>query len=292
MPWVLSPTNSINQFVRFMTNHTRNHHTPNTKQPKDSKDYTAKKSFYAKMLTLFGRNVVLEALQQSDATPWRLHLADSNRPAKILDDIEQLARKRGAEVVYHKKDALSRISKNSRQDQGVCLDIQCAGYNSLDAHLEETAQQAATGKRYIALDRVTNPQNLGMIIRSVTAGGMDGIILPEKGCAKIDPLVIKASAGTLFKASILRCKDLASGLKACQQQGGKVVTLSSHAPQTLSEVGSQSHQNTVFVLGNESEGVSATISQLADQQVRIPMHNGVESLNVAITAALIAFNHT
>ncbi|NIB41315.1 RNA methyltransferase [Pseudomaricurvus alkylphenolicus] len=254
---------------------------------RDSDDYQRKKAFFDQLLTVYGRKPVLEALQDSSTRVFRLHLADSNRPASILDDIRQLAETKGAEVVFHDRQSLSRISRNSKQDQGVAVDLVCSGYQDHGAFLDQIEQNEAPFMDVIALDRITNPQNLGMIIRSVCAGGARALLLPEKGCARLDALVIKASAGTLFRAPILRCKSLPQALQAFRQQGFDIYGLSSHADATLSEVGTMGKN--VFVLGNETEGVSREVSNLCNRLVSIPMNNGVESLNVAVTASLLSY---
>ncbi|TQV67704.1 RNA methyltransferase [Exilibacterium tricleocarpae] len=284
----------------------------------DSDTYLAKKRFFDQLLTVYGRKPVMEALQTPDVKLYRLHLADSNRPAPILDEIRALAEQRGAEVVYHSRQALARISKNSRQDQGVAADLHCRHYQSyadflqqLPARLCEPMAQhpianlrlkkespaiprrdsSAPGHppRVLALCSIHNPQNLGMIIRSACAGDIDGILIPQKGCATISSsLVIKASAGTLFKAPILSCEKLKDALQAFKGHGFSVCALSSQATESLFEY--KPKGPIVYVLGNESEGVSDTIFSLADKKLRIPMSNEVESLNVAVTAALIAFS--
>lgn len=255
-----------------------------TKPTEDSAEYLARKAFYSSLLTVYGRKPVLEALQSADARPYRLHLADSNRPAGILDEITQAAINQGAEVLTHSRQALSRISKNARQDQGVCVDLHCPRFQTLNDFLSTNSER---NFELLALDGITNPQNLGMIIRSATAGFVDGILLPENGGAQIDPLVIKASAGTVFKAPILRCGHLSDGLKSLQKAGAKVYKLAGDGEQTLAELSSPDKR--VFVLGNETKGVSERVANLADHSLAIPMNNGVESLNVAVTAALLAF---
>jgi 23S rRNA (guanosine2251-2'-O)-methyltransferase len=252
---------------------------------KDSKEYQQKKAFFDQLITIYGRKPVLEALQDNSLDIYRLHLADSNKTGGIIDQITQLAESRNIEIQWHDRKALSRISRNSKQDQGVAADIQVAQHQSIEQFL----QQAGSGKAFtlIALDSITNPQNLGMIIRSVCAGYVDGLLIPSKGCAAISPLVIKASVGTLFKTRLLHCDTLAAGLTLLQQHQATVCTLSSHASQSLFEF--KPKGSCVYVLGNETEGVSAEVSRLSDQQLAIPMNNNVESLNVAITAALIAF---
>lgn len=258
-----------------------------SKQPprEDSIAYREKKQFFNSLLTVYGRKTVLEALQEKDVQIYRLHLAETNKPAEILDQIIQLATQKGAEVVYHTRQALARISKNANQDQGVAADLRLSGYQ----HYEQFIQQSLTGspKRLLALDAIHNPQNLGMIIRSACAGNIDGILLPMEGGAQIDPLVIKASAGTVFKAPLLRCDNLKKALEDFNQQGANICALSSHAKNTLKEFSPSSH--CIYVLGNESDGVSKEVMEICTDKIRIPMNNGVESLNVAVTAALIAF---
>ncbi|MFT7560916.1 MAG: 23S rRNA (guanosine2251-2'-O)-methyltransferase [Flavobacteriales bacterium] len=249
----------------------------------DSDAYLAKKALFDQMLTIFGRKPVHEALLDSNLSLIRLHLADSNRPAPIIKDLIKLAEKHGTEICYHSRAELSRISKNAKQDQGVALDIKPKQFGNADSLL---ANGELSGE-LIALDNITNPQNLGMIIRSVSAAGIRGLILPKKGCAKLDSLVIKASAGTLFKAPILRCDNLEDCLREAKKQGFAITGLDLKAKNTLGSLPASNKR--IYVLGNETEGISNTTRKLCTESVIIPMHNGVESLNVAVTASLIAF---
>lgn len=250
----------------------------------DSASYRAKKQFFDSLLTVYGRKPVLEALRDPAVKLFRLHLAESNKPAGILDEILGIARSQGADIQYHDRKALSRISKNSKQDQGVAADLQCRAYQSLDQFLSQPPRPEF---RLLALDRITNPQNLGMIIRSACAGNVDGILLPQKGGAQIDALVIKASAGTVFRAPIIHCPTLPEALAKLREAGATICALSSHASQTLGDFNPTG--GSVYVLGNETEGVSTETAKHCNHQLSIPMNNGVESLNVAVTAALIAF---
>ena len=248
----------------------------------DSAEYLEKKAFFDKVLTIYGRNAVMEALEDEAVTIHKLHLSKSNKDASVLEQMKSIAKKREIEVVYHDKQSLSRISKNAKQDQGVALDI-------ILEHFSDEKSFTTIHKSYciIALDGVTNPQNLGMIIRSCAAGNIDAILLPTKGAAQISPLVIKASAGTLFKMPIIKTSNLKKTLESFKKEGANLYTLSSHAFQSYKE---QSYSaKTIFVLGNESEGVSKAVETLCNESISIPMQRGVESLNVAVTAALLAY---
>ena len=246
----------------------------------DSKEYLQKKAFFDRVITVYGRNVVVEVLEDENVTIHKLHLADSNKQDGIIQTILKLAKKRGVEVVYHDKNALSRISKNAKQDQGVAADIVAETYRRAD--------EIKTLKSYrlLALDGVQNPQNLGMIIRSAAAGNIDGIILPKKNSAKISPLVIKASAGTLFKIPIYYCNALDDVLKKIKNECD-IFALDSCAKDDLNSL--HVGEKSIFILGNESDGISKEVQNLCNSSIKIPMNRGVESLNVAVTAALISF---
>ncbi|MBA1432740.1 MAG: 23S rRNA (guanosine(2251)-2'-O)-methyltransferase RlmB [Epsilonproteobacteria bacterium] len=245
----------------------------------DSKEYQKKKAFFEKVITLYGRNVVVEILQDKNIEIHKLHMANSNKPDGAIKKILLLAKERGIEITRHDKNALSRISKNAKQDQGVAIDIVSKTY----MHAREL--QKCSRYCLIALDGIHNPQNLGMIIRSCAAGNIDGIILPKKNSAKISPLVVKASAGTLFKIPIYFCNTLTEALTDLQD--ADIYALSLDATETIYE--RKESNKTVFVLGNESEGVSQEVEQLCNKKLIIPMQRDVESLNVAVTAALLAF---
>lgn len=248
----------------------------------DSPEYLVKKAFFDKIITIYGRNAVMEALEDESIRIHKLHLADSNKSAVEIDRMIKLSKQREIEIAYHDKKGLSRISKNSKQDQGVALDIVLEKALSEDEFLEKH-----DSFKVLALDGIHNPQNLGMIIRSCAAGNVDAILLPTKNSAQISPLVIKASVGTIFRLPIIKTKNLAKTLAKFKTGKSEVYTLSSHAHNDYKSTTYGS--KTVFVLGNESEGVTKEVEALSTASISIPMNRGVESLNVAVTASLLAF---
>lgn len=250
----------------------------------DSPEYLTRKREFRRLVTVYGRNAVMEALRDDSLTLHCLHLADSNRRAAVLDEMQALADRRGLEVRYHSRQALSRISRNARQDQGVALDVRCPDFRDLDEMLDVGHPLP---RNLLALDGITNPQNLGMILRSAVAGHIDGVLWSRGGNASLGPLVIKASAGTLFRAPLLHCDSIEDALVRCRAAGYEVCSLRADATQSLYAL--TNDRPRVFVLGNETTGVSPAVESVADFGVAIPMRNGVESLNVAVTAALIAF---
>ena len=229
----------------------------------------------------------MEALQDNRLSPSRLHLADSNKPGGIVGQIEALAKTRAVDVQVHARKALSRISKNGKQDQGVALDLFCPEFDSLDNFIDAEVHWNNEFKA-VLLDGITNPQNVGMIIRSCCAAGINAIFYPKRSIAALGPLVIKGSAGTLFNAPIIQCEEARLTAKSLQARGFDIAVLDSHAETSLFDF--KPAKPTVYVLGGETVGVDKTIKNAASVSLRIPLTNNVESLNVAVTAALVAFH--
>ncbi len=234
------------------------------------------------LLTIYGRNAVLEALEEQDLKVYALHLSKSNKFSPKLHAIIKAAKQRGVEIKYHDRQSLSYISKNRKQDQGVALDI------ILENFKESSDFTSYKRYRILAIDGVTNPQNLGMIIRSCAAGKIDAIIISKRGTASlVSPLTIKASVGALFKIPIIYTNALKESLNEFKLHGAEIINLSLEAKESLFDY--IIPQRAIFILGNETEGVSEEIAQIATTALKIPMNRGVESLNVAVTAGIISF---
>lgn len=252
-----------------------------------AQNYRQKKAFFAKVITVYGRKPALEALRDESLEIYRVHLASSNKPGAELAEIEALARRRAIDIKTHSRAELARVSRNSRQDQGVAVDVMCRALTQFEEWYSAWSQQQRR-VLLIALDGVSNSQNLGMIIRSCCAAGIDGVLLPAKGAAGLNPLTIKASAGSVFKATIVVCTSLPQALQKLRDHDLPVCALQANAQRNL--FATQLRGSAVFVLGNESLGVSAAVAAQCSDSLAIPMHNGVESLNVAVAAALIAYH--
>ena len=229
-------------------------------------------------LTIYGRNPVKEALEDLSLQITRLHLAETNRSNDDINRLKQLAELRGIEVRTHDKLGLSRISKNGKQDQGVAADIFCPNFHDADG-IESGI--------YIAVDRIGNPNNLGMLARSVAAFGGKLIVAEDGGNTKISPLVVKASAGALFKCPIYRSHSLKDTAQRLLDKDFDVVSLSAVAPEPLYDY--VPNENTLFLLGNETDGISDELKALCNRRYYIPMSNNVESLNVAVTGSIVSF---
>jgi 23S rRNA (guanosine2251-2'-O)-methyltransferase len=235
-------------------------------------------------LTLYGRIAVLEALHDPKLTIAKVVVANNAQGASYTE-IMETAKARDIEVRRLAPKDISRISRNGRHDQGVAADVLLPNMQTVQDYL----RSGAGGRQIIfLLDGITNPSNVGMILRSVTAAGATGIVLPHIGSASLDPLVVKASAGIAFRSPIIRCATPLEAAEALKSSGFTLYGLSSNKTSTpLYQL--EPAKKSVFILGNEREGVSEQTSALIDTWVSIPMHNKVESLNVANAATVVAF---
>lgn len=233
-------------------------------------------------ITVYGRKPVLELLEMEDVSIAKVLIANKSK-GDIIKDILGLCKKKGIEPTWVSAEEVSRISKNPNQDQGIAADVVAPGMDNAQQYFENF-QNISASDAWLALDGVTTPANVGMIIRTATALGL-GVILPLKGSSKINPLVVKASAGVVFKSRILKCETLTAALKAARNKGFGVYGL---AGEEGSNIYSQDFKkNAIFVMGNESEGVSEQHRNLIDIWLTIPMASAVESLNVACAATVV-----
>jgi 23S rRNA (guanosine2251-2'-O)-methyltransferase len=234
-----------------------------------------------RFVTVYGRMPVIEVLGNPDLQVDKVVLAEGSRGPN-LDRIHQLARRRGIPVQTATAQRVKLLAGNGRHDQGVVADVVAPRMQALDDALQGRAPETV-----LALDGVTNPSNVGMIIRSAVAAGIDGIVLPRAGSPSVDPMVIKASAGVAFSAPILRCGTAVEGLEALRDKGYRIYGLAGSGDRSL--FGEDFSRRTAFVLGNETEGISAEAATHVDQWLSIPMAGGVDSLNVSSAAAVVCF---
>ncbi|MGW4110369.1 TrmH family RNA methyltransferase [Actinosynnema sp. NPDC004786] len=235
-----------------------------------------------KFVTVYGRKPVLEALDDPRLEVDKVVLADTARgPAarEILD----AAGRRGVAVQRASAQRVKVLAGNGKQDQGVLADVVAPRMRPLGAGLRELGSRGCV----LVLDGITTPANVGMILRTATAAGMDGIVVPRRGVASLDPLVVKASAGVAFRAPVLRCATAAEAVVALREAGYPVFALDADARSSV--YSADLPARAAFVLGSETAGISPDVRPHVTGWLSIPMAAGVESLNVASAAAVLCF---
>lgn len=235
-------------------------------------------------ITVYGRKPVLEALLDPALTVDKVIVAEHARGDTLQEILDAAA---GRQVPVRRASAhrVKVLAGNGRHDQGVLADVVAPRMRPLDGALTALRSPAAV----LVLDAITNPANVGMILRTATAAGLDGVVLPRRGVPAIDPLVIKASAGVAFHAPVLRTATAELACAALRAAGFAVLGLSGSAPGAVSLFGDPPPPRVAYVLGNETSGVSPAVAAQLTGWVGIPMAGGVESLNVASAAAVVCF---
>lgn len=154
------------------------------------------------------------------------------------------------------------------------------------AKRQPLAKLAPTGL-ILALETIQDPGNLGTIVRTAAAAGASGLWLSQDSVDIDNPKVLRASAGQWFRLPMAISSELKATCLECQRAGMQIVATLPNAKSTYWEINWQ--QPTLILLGNEGAGLSSELSAIANKQVSIPLSAGVESLNVAIAAALLLY---
>jgi 23S rRNA (guanosine2251-2'-O)-methyltransferase len=233
-----------------------------------------------RFVTIYGRMPVLEALLDETLPVDKVVLARSAQGDSV-DDIVRAARRRQIRLERADATRVTRLSRNGRHDQGVVADVVAPGLADLGAWIEGGRADVDV----VVLDGVTNPANVGLVLRVATAAGM-ATALPRQGSPDLGPLVVKASAGVAFRATVLRCATALEGCAALAEAGWTLVGLDAGASTAIWE---PLPRRVALVLGGETGGFSAAVGALFDERRSIPLEAGVESLNVATAAAVAAF---
>jgi 23S rRNA (guanosine2251-2'-O)-methyltransferase len=235
-------------------------------------------------VTVYGRKPVLEALGDPALVVDKVVLAEGvDREA--VRTFTAAARARGLELQRASAQRVKVLAGNGRQDQGVLADVVAPRMRPLEHFLDDLPPDADA--RVLVLDGLTNPSNVGMILRSATGAGLEGVLLPRRGAPSIDPLVVKASAGVAFRAPVLRARTAADGLAALAEAGFVLLGLDGPAEDSLFDA--ELPGRVAVVVGGESDGLTDAVRAELHGTVTIPLAPGVESLNAACAATVACF---
>ncbi|WP_020670523.1 TrmH family RNA methyltransferase [Amycolatopsis nigrescens] len=234
-----------------------------------------------RFLTVYGRKPVLEALGDPALEVDKVILADHVR-GQHAAEIERAARSAGVRVQRASAHRVKVLAGNGKQDQGVLADVVAPRMRPL-----ADALAGRPPARVLLLDGITTPANVGMILRTATAAGLGGVVVPRRGVAALDPMVVKASAGVAFRAPVLRCASAAEAAGQLVSAGYRLYALGASSNRSLFDV--ELPKRAAFVLGGETEGVSEEVAAKVTGWLSIPMPGEVESLNVSAAAAVLSF---
>ena len=194
-------------------------------------------------------------------------------------DILSLLKSRNIPVKYMEKTKMDALAKNNHQ--GVILDIGDYNYCNID----EIVGDKETCK-IVILDHLEDPHNLGAIVRTVEASGVDGIILPLNRSVSVNETVMKTSVGTLYDVKICQVTNLNNTIKYLKKKGFWIYG---------ADMNGDNYSNITFapksclIIGNEGNGLARIIRESSDYIVSIPMYGKVNSLNASVAAGILIY---
>ncbi|CAM5445628.1 23S rRNA (guanosine(2251)-2'-O)-methyltransferase RlmB [Streptomyces abikoensis] len=232
-----------------------------------------------------GRNSVVEALREGVPAKTlyvQQYLDNDERVREAL----QLATDKGLNLMEAPRPELDRMT-NGLNHQGLVLSVPPYDY----AHPEDlTAAAFDDGEDplIVALDGITDPRNLGAVVRSVSAFGGHGVVVPERRAAGMTASAWKTSAGTAARTPVARATNMTRMLESYQKEGLMVVGLAADGDVELHELEALEGP-VVIVVGSEGKGLSRLVGETCDFRVRIPMPGGAESLNAGVAAGVVLY---
>ena len=231
--------------------------------------------------TIFGRNVVVEALR-TKVPATALYVALGNDNDERMAEAISVAGKAGISILEMTRAQMDKMT-GGMLHQGIALQVPPYVYEHADELLNRAL--AASPGLVVALDGVTDPRNLGAVVRSAAAFGAQGVLTPERRSAGMTAAAWRTSAGAAARLPVARCTNLTRTLTAYKQAGLFVVGLDAAGTVSLDDL-EVATDPLVLVVGSEGEGLSRLVAQTCDLTLSIPMSGATESLNAGIAAAV------
>ncbi|OCG73977.1 23S rRNA (guanosine(2251)-2'-O)-methyltransferase RlmB [Microbacterium sediminis] len=233
-----------------------------------------------------GRNSVLEALRAKIPAN-TFYIAQRVEMDDRVKEMLSIAAKREIPVLEVTRPELDRMAGFDGVHQGVALKVPPYEYAHPQDLLEEIIDRDET-PLLVALDGVTDPRNLGAIIRSTAAFGGQGVIIPQRRSAGVNSAAWKTSAGAAARIPVAMASNLTSTLKDLKKQGVFVLGLDGDGDVSLPEL-ALADRPIVIVVGSEGKGLSRLVTENCDQVVSIPISAATESLNAGIAASVALY---
>lgn len=235
-----------------------------------------------------GRNAVAEA-SGSGIPILGVYVAGGLSGDDRVSEVLRKATEAGAPMYEVTRGELEAVS-DGQSHQGIAVAIPPHEYTDL-ADLVARAQEKVAPPLLVALDSVTDPHNLGAVIRSAGAFGADGVIIPERRAASVTASVWKVSAGALAHVEVARVTNLVRALTELKKQGFFVVGLDGVAGVDIGDI-ELYDQPLVLVTGAEGQGLSRLVRETCDITAAVPIASTVESLNAAVATGICLYQVT
>ena len=227
-----------------------------------------------------GRNPVIECLH-AKVPAEALYVAQGTGHDDRLSEAVAIAQSRGIPVSEVQKRTLDEMTGNGMH-QGIGLKIQPYKY----ADVFDLMSKVEGNGMFVVLDNITDPRNLGAVIRSAAAFGGDGVIIPERRSAQVTGVAWRTSAGTAARLPVAKATNLTRTIKQFKDNGYMVVGLDAGGEHTL-DTFDGACDPVVIVVGSEGKGISRLVRENCDVIMSIPTEAWVESLNASVAAGVV-----
>ena len=230
---------------------------------------------------VLGRNPVLECLR-AGVPATALYVALGTKADERLTESVALAADSGIAILEVPRTDLDRMTTNGLH-QGIALQVPPYNYLHPDDLLKTAI--ATPPALLVALDNISDPRNLGAIVRSVAAFGGHGVLIPERRSASVTAVAWRTSAGAAARIPVARATNLNRTLKDWSDRGLQLVGLDAEGDTIVDDV--DGGDPIVVVVGSEGKGLSRLVRQSCDAVVSIPMSGPAESLNASVAAGVV-----
>jgi 23S rRNA (guanosine2251-2'-O)-methyltransferase len=231
--------------------------------------------------TVLGRNPVLECLR-AGVPATALYVALGTQADERLTECVSRAADLGIAILEVPRADLDRMTTN-RLHQGIALQVPPYDYAHPDDLLAAAIESPPA--LVVALDNITDPRNLGAIVRSVAAFGGHGVLIPQRRSASVTAVAWRTSAGAAARIPVARATNLTRALKNWADRGVRVIGLDAGGGTVLDDL--DGTDPTVVVVGSEGKGLSRLVRENCEEVVSIPMAGHAESLNASVAAGVV-----
>ena len=234
------------------------------------------------MKKIYGKKPVFEAVKAGEAIDQIYILY--NQHSKAVNEIKKLARRKGIKVTQLSQKKFNQLA-GKENTQGVIAIVSETKLFSLDEILEEVRE--IEEPLLLIIDSVQDPHNLGAILRSAEAAGVNGVIMTTRNTAPLSETVVKTSTGAISHLKICRVNNLVDSMKLLKKNRFWIVGSALGSGKSYTEIDYSGP--IALVVGNEEKGIRKLVAENCDFLVEIPMQGKIQSLNVSVATGILLF---
>ncbi len=230
---------------------------------------------------IYGIHPVLECLKSGARSVEKIYI-QKTASSRIVSEIVHLCRQKGIPVRFEPGAYFERQT-NGASHQGVLAVCSAQKYKDI----EDIFESLSACPTLVVLDSIEDPRNLGAIIRTCAASGVEGVILPKDHSTGLTSTVAKTAAGALDHVQVARVSNLVNAMKEIKEKGIWIVGVESEQKKQYDELDYQMPLALVF--GNEGKGIRRLVRETCDFLVSIPTPGKIHSLNVSVAAGVVLY---